>query len=142
MKVMVFGTFDIIHPGHLNFFAQAKKRGEYLIVVGGRDETIKEVKGRYPKNREKQRLSALKELEIVDKAVMGNLTPKDRPSGHEDKYLVIKEYKPDIICLGYDQKFFIPGLKKWIKNNKLNIKVYKIRAYKPQIYKTSLIMKR
>ena len=32
-KVIVFGSFDYIHPGHLNFFEQAKSYGDYLIVV-------------------------------------------------------------------------------------------------------------
>ena len=32
-KVMVFGTFDGVHPGHENFFEQAKQHGDYLIAV-------------------------------------------------------------------------------------------------------------
>ena len=40
-RVLIFGTFDGIHEGHLNLFKQAKKYGDYLIVVVGRDENIK-----------------------------------------------------------------------------------------------------
>ena len=37
--VMCAGTFDIVHPGHLYFFSEAKKLGDKLIVVVARDET-------------------------------------------------------------------------------------------------------
>ena len=32
-RVICFGTFDHLHPGHLNYFQQAKELGDYLIVV-------------------------------------------------------------------------------------------------------------
>ena len=62
--VMVFGTFDILHPGHINFFKQAKKYGN-LIAVIARDRTVKQVKGRLPKYSEKQRLKAILSLFCV-----------------------------------------------------------------------------
>ena len=55
-KVMVFGTFDILHPGHLNFFKQAREFGNFLIAVIARDKTVLKIKGRLPKNNEKKRL--------------------------------------------------------------------------------------
>jgi len=125
-KVMVFGTFDIIHPGHKNFFKQARKYGEYLIVVVARDKTVKEVKGKMPANNEKARLDNIKKSGLVNEAVLGNL---------KDKYKNIKELKPDVICLGYDQINFTDKL------NNFNIKVIKLKPYKPEIYKTSIIIK-
>jgi len=38
-KVICFGTFDLLHLGHLNYFQQAKKQGDYLIVVIATDKT-------------------------------------------------------------------------------------------------------
>ena len=93
-KIMVFGTFDILHPGHLNFFKQAKKLGDYLIVIIGRDETVQKIKGRFPQNNEKKRLDKIKQQKIVDKTLLGNL---------DDPYKIIKQEKPDIVALGYDQ---------------------------------------
>ena len=45
-KVMVFGTFDIIHKGHINMLIQAKKLGDFLVVVLACDKTIEAVKNR------------------------------------------------------------------------------------------------
>ena len=123
-KVMVFGTFDILHKGHKNFFKQAGKYGDYLIVVVARDKTVKEVKGKLPRHNEKIRKSNLVKVKLADKIILGNL---------KDKYLKIREESPDVICLGYDQKNFTNGL------SKLKIKVVKLKSYKPTVYKSSLI---
>jgi len=119
-KVMVFGTFDVLHKGHLNFFKQGRKYGDYLIAVVARDKTVKEIKGRFPRNNEKKRLQKVKRY--ADKAVLGYI---------KNKYKVISRFKPDVICLGYDQKEFIKGLKRF------NIKVKRLKAYKPHKYKSS-----
>lgn len=125
-KVMVFGTFDIIHPGHRNLFKQAREYGDYLIVVAARDKTVLKVKGKLPVNNEKIRLDNIIKSNLADKAVLGDL---------KDKYKKIKDLKPDIVCLGYDQKYFIGGL------SNLNIKIVKLKSYKPNIYKSSKIIK-
>ena len=91
---MAFGTFDLLHPGHINFLSQAKKHGE-LIVIIARDRTVKKIKGKLPLHNEKQRLGAVKSLKLASKVILGSLI---------DKYAAIKKYKPDIIALGYDQK--------------------------------------
>ena len=127
-KVMVFGTFDILHPGHLNFFKQAREFGNFLIAVIARDKTVLKIKGRLPKNNEKKRLNNLKNNNLIDKAILGGL---------KDKYEIIKKLKPDIICLGYDQKAFIEELKNKIKDFGLKIKIVRLKSYKPEIYKSS-----
>ena len=126
---MAFGTFDILHPGHINFLNQAKRHGR-LIVVIARDETVKQVKGRLPKHSEKQRLKAILSLNLADIAVLGSLN---------DKYAAIKKYKPEVIALGYDQKYFVDQLEKELKKIKLKTKVVRLKAYKPNKYKTSII---
>ena len=117
-KVMVFGTFDKLHKGHLNFFSQAEKYGK-LVVVVARDKTVLEVKGKKAKNNEKKRL---KQVRKHSRAILGMI---------KDKYKIIKKEKPDVICLGYDQKSFIKGLKKF------KIKIVKLKAYKAHKYKSS-----
>ena len=103
--VMVFGTFDVFHAGHEDFLNQAKTLGDYLIVVVARDATVKNVKGEYPEGNEKKRANAIRETELADKVVIGY---------NDDKYRVIKKYKPNVIALGYDQFVFTYKLNKMI----------------------------
>lgn len=126
---MVFGTFNRIHPGHMHLFTQAKKYGDYLIAVAGRDETVKKIKGKLPKNNEKKRLENLKTIKIVDKAVLGNL---------KDQFLVIEEYLPTYICLGYDQESFITKkLEEEMKKRHIKVKIIRLRPYMSDVYKSS-----
>ena len=94
-EVMCSGTFDIIHPGHLYYFSEAKKYGDELVVVVARDQNSKIFKGNNPLHNEKERLKAVRMLKIVDKAVLGN---------KGNIFDITKEINPDVICLGYDQK--------------------------------------
>jgi FAD synthetase len=130
MKVLTFGTFDILYPGHISFLEQAKGYGDYLVAVVGRDETVKKIKGKHPKNNELKRLNRVEGLGLASKVILGDL---------KDPYKVIKEEKPDIICLGYDQKSFIKNLEEKIKEFKLNTKIVRLKAYKPNKYKSSLL---
>ncbi len=126
---MVFGTFDGLHKGHLSFFRQAKKYGNNLIAVIARSSTVKAQKGRLPLFSEKMRLEALKHVKIISRARLGHRI---------DHCRVIWQEKPDIICLGYDQKIS-PRLEKQIR--KLGVNIVRLKSYKPEIYKSSLFRK-
>jgi FAD synthetase len=130
--VMVFGTFDILHHGHINFFTQAKKYGNYLIVIVARDKNVRKSKGKNSKYDESTRLVRVRKLKIVNKAKLGDLY---------DKFKVISEEKPDVICLGYDQKISISDLQKKLGNLEVKAKVCRLKPYKPEIYKTSKLKK-
>jgi len=123
--VMTFGTFDKLHQGHLSYLRQAGKQGDYLIVVVGRDKTVFKIKGRLPSQNEKQRLQKVKENKMVDKAVLGQL---------RDRFAVIKKYKPDIICLGYDQVVNLDKLREIFRG-----KIVRVKPHREKIYKSSLI---
>jgi len=123
MKSIVFGTFDALHKGHLNYFLQARKHGDYLIAVVARDKNVFRIKGRFPKHNEKERLRKVRKY--VDKAVLGFIY---------DKFKVISLLKPDIICLGYDQKADIKSLRKF------KIPIKRMKAYKDHKYKSSKII--
>ncbi len=131
-RVLVFGTFDGLHPGHINFFGQAKKLGGHLAAVVARDVTVNLVKGHFPKRSELLRLAAVKQCKLIDEAMLGNL---------ESPYEIIKKIKPDIIALGYDQTSFTTGLPEHIKKEDLNIEIVRLKSYKPETYHTSLIKK-
>lgn len=121
--VMCFGTFDKFHPGHLAYLKQAKTKGDFLIAVVARDKNVLKYKGRLPRQNELQRLLNVKQAKIVNLAVLGYL---------RDCLRVIKKYRPDVICLGYDQRFNLNKLKKAFGG-----KIYRLKAYKPHLYKSS-----
>ena len=121
---MVFGTFDILHPGHLFLFKEAKKLGDSLTVVVARDTTVQAVKNIKTQNKEDERLKNIIDLNIADKIILGNT---------EDKYQVIRDERPDIIALGYDQSAFTEGLNK----NFPTIKIVRLKPYKEDTYKSS-----
>lgn len=128
-KVMVFGSFDYVHAGHSYFLKEAKKYGS-LVVVIARDVTIKKVKGRMPRFGEEERKKAIKDLGIADKVILGS---------EGDKYNVIEDEKPNIICLGYDQKAFVDNLSEELKKRDVSAKIVRIGAYHPEKYKSSLL---
>ena len=129
--VLVFGTFDILHAGHIHMLSEAKTYGDYLTVVVSRDDTTTQVKGDRPVFEEKDRLKSIEGTGIADKVRLGNLG--------EDKYKVIAEENPDIIALGYDQIAFVDKLK---ENIKPTIKIVRLNAYFPEIFKSSKIKER
>ena len=131
-KVMCAGTFDIIHPGHLYYLSEAKKYGDKLIVVVARDETSKSFKGKKPFHNEKERLEAVRMLNVVDEAILGK---------HGNIFDIIEEIKPDVICLGYDQNVQKQQLEDELKKRGVKADVVRIGAYMQHVYKSSKLSK-
>jgi FAD synthetase len=129
-RVLVFGTFDGLHPGHINFFEQAKKLGDRLTAVVARDATVNEVKGHFPKRSELLRLKAVKQCKLVDEAMLGNIG---------NPYEIIKKIRPDIIALGYDQTSFTANLESELKKAEISAKIARLNPYKPEIHHSSII---
>ena len=132
IKVLVFGSFDLLHEGHKHFFNEAKKLGDSLHVVVARDSSIKSLKGHESKFNEDERVEHIKKLEIVDEVRLGY---------EGDKWKVIEEIKPDIIALGYDQDSYTEGLEKGMLDRNLKVKIVRLGSYIPEKYKSSLIKK-
>jgi FAD synthetase len=119
VEVMATGTFDILHMGHIYFLKEAKKLGDKLYVVVACDSTVRKLKHE-PVTPEKMRLDIIKELKIVDEAFLGH---------EEDMYEVVKEIKPDIIALGYDQIYNAEDIKHELKKRNLSVKVVRLPKY-------------
>lgn len=134
-KIMVFGTFDGLHQGHLNFFSQARNLSEnpYLIVSIARDVNIQKIKGALPEKKEKERLLLLKQSKLADRVVL---------SGLESHLVHILKEKPEIIALGYDQRAYVKNLKTDLKNKGLEVKIVRLKPYKETIYKNHLLKKK
>lgn len=131
-KIMVFGTFDGLHPGHLNFFKQAKSLAEksYLIVSIARDKNVLRIKKKIPMLNERQRLILVKKSKLIDKVVL---------SGAINHLPHIIKERPDIIALGYDQSAYVKNLKYDLKNKGIFVKVVRLKPYKEKIYKNNLL---
>jgi len=133
--IMLFGTFDHLHAGHENLFVQAKELSKRLtnpliVAVLARDKTVKQIKGKAPINNEKSRLKNLEETSWSNVVILGE---------KKDKTKVIRRYRPSIIALGYDQFAFTHQLEKLIIDLNLDAKIVRLKPYRPDIYKSSLI---
>ncbi len=96
IKVMASGVFDVLHLGHIHYLKESKSFGNYLIVVVASDYTAK----KHGKNlifNENERRDLISELKVVDKAIIGHSS--------DNIFQTVNEIKPDIITLGYNQKF-------------------------------------
>ena len=133
-SVMCFGTFDIVHKGHIDYLRQAKQQGDMLIVVVAQDVTVRKFKKNLPFQTQEERMQAVKELNIADKVVRGY---------KDDYFQIIEEENPAVLCLGYDQNNSITQqLWSELQKRKLNTQIIRLSAYKPQIYKSSLLKKK
>lgn len=129
-KVMCSGTFDILHEGHKFYLTEAKKLGDFLVVVVARDETVKAVKQQPPMHSENERLKNLRQLGIADKVILGNLG---------DKLKVVDDERPQVLCLGYDQTFFTDKIKEKLLQRGLDVEVVRLPAFRSDVYKSSLL---
>lgn len=132
VKIMLFGTFEIIHPGHLDFFRQARAlaKNPWLIVSVSRDINAERVKHRKLLSNEAFRLKQVQKAPGVDQAMLG---------GRRQYFNHIRRQNPDIIALGYDQKAYVTELRRDLKKAKMMTRIVRLRAYKSESYKTSLI---
>lgn len=130
--VLVFGTFDILHAGHLSVFRQAKSLGDRLIVVIARDKTVQKVKGRLPFHTERERRAFLQHIDYVDAAVFGDQL---------DVYKVIRRIRPDVIALGYDQKAFVGALGPALQQMRPAPRMVRLKPYRQRRHKTGRIRK-
>jgi FAD synthetase len=95
VRVMTTGVFDLLHPGHIAMLEEAAKLGDELVVVIARDESAEKEKHR-PITPEEHRRRMVEALKPVSRAVLGH---------RGDYYRIVEELRPDVIALGFDQKY-------------------------------------
>jgi glycerol-3-phosphate cytidylyltransferase len=94
-KVITYGTFDIIHPGHIHLFKKAKSLGDYLIVGLSTDEFAKE-KGKTVSLNYAERKTIIQSIRYVDEVIPEH--------SHDQKEKDVKKYGIDIFVMGGDYK--------------------------------------
>lgn len=67
-KVITYGTFDLIHHGHINILSRAKEQGDYLIVGLSSDE-FNELKGKAAYHAYEERKLILEAIKYVDEVI-------------------------------------------------------------------------
>ena len=93
--VLTGGCFDILHIGHIRFLSEAKRMGDYLVVLLESDQKVKDLKGKNrPVFTQEERAEMLSALGSVDLVV---LLPT---MGNESDYLdLAMEINPDVIAV-------------------------------------------
>ena len=120
-KVLIAGTFDILHPGHIYLIQEAAKLGDVYVVVAT-DRNREFYSGEAPIVPEKQRLEVIRNIKNVKDAKIGR---------HDNDTLkTVEEINPDIILLGPDQKFSMEKLQNALKMRGMDkIKVKRLENY-------------
>jgi rfaE bifunctional protein nucleotidyltransferase chain/domain len=97
-KIVVNGTFDILHRGHIELLNYAAGLGDYLLVCIDSDALVSFKKGPdRPVNTQWDRMLMLKNLKAVNEVRIFN--------SDEDLEQQLVEYQPDIMVKGSDYRF-------------------------------------
>lgn len=92
-RVLTYGTFDLLHYGHINLLKRAKALGDYLIVALSTDD-FNEVKGKKAYHNYETRKKMLEAVRYVDLVI-----PEEN---WEQKIDDVKKYQVDIVVMGSD----------------------------------------
>ena len=94
-RILTYGTFDLLHYGHIRILERAKKMGDYLIVALSTDEfnAIKNKKAYHNYETRKKMLEAIRYVDLV--------IPEN---DWEQKIGDVKKYEVDVVVMGSDWK--------------------------------------
>lgn len=104
-RVITYGTFDLLHYGHINLLKRAKALGDYLVVVLSSDEFNSIEKGKTTYFTYEERKKLLEAIRYVDLVV-----PEEN---WEQKISDVQEYKIDTFVIGDDWKGKFDFLKEY-----------------------------
>ena len=93
-KVMIAGTFDLIHTGHLSLIEAAATIGDVYVIIA-RDSSVEKFKGQVPIMPENQRMKIIRNIKGVKHVELG--------SDKEDWLIRIVEIRPELFLLGPNQ---------------------------------------
>ncbi len=131
--VMAAGTFEILHPGHLEYLREAWKLG-YVTAVVSSDENAEKAKGRRILIPQKQRAEVLSNLYYVHRVVLGS------PG---DIFDILEVVKPEVVLLGPDQRVSEARVREEARKRGLDVEVYRLGELKQcELCGTSKIVKR
>lgn len=131
VTICCFGSFDIIHPGHIAYLTEASLRGNRLVVVVTPDKAIQRYKGHTPVFSQQERMRIVSALRVVDRVILGDV---------DESWNVLKKITSDIIFLGYDQQRAKQSLCASKVYHSLGSPPIMIaRAYRPKRYHSTIL---
>ncbi len=92
-RILTYGTFDLLHYGHIRILKRAKELGDYLVVALSTDE-FNAIKGKKAYHNYETRKKMLEAIRYVDLVIPEN--------EWEQKLQDIKDYKIDVVVMGDD----------------------------------------
>jgi len=130
-KVLIFGVFDMLHPGHIYFIDQAIVLGQELHINLATDEYVRQYKNKNPINSYEQRKQALEHMYNQVFVHKGDIDM--------GQWSVVKKINPDIIAIGYDQSL----LKQALISSGLvdDAHLIDILPFHPELYSTTNLNK-
>ncbi len=93
-RIITYGTFDLLHYGHINLLRRAKAMGDYLVVVLSTDEFNWEEKKKKCYFSYEERINLLEAIRYVDLVIPEN--------NWEQKAVDVQEYHIDTFVMGDD----------------------------------------
>ncbi len=105
-RIITYGTFDLLHYGHINLLKRAKEQGDYLIVGLSSDE-FNELKGKESYFTYDERKHLLEAIRYVDLVI--------KEETWEQKIDDIRKYQVDYFVMGNDWEGKFDALKELCK---------------------------
>ena len=108
-RILVNGTFDIVHPGHLALLNYARSLGDFLVVAIDSDRRVQELKGPdRPVNNQQERRMLLENLRAVDEVqvfdsdqelvdIVASCAIMVKGSDYRDQHIVGQDVCPELI---------------------------------------------
>lgn len=94
MTVITFGTFDILHYGHIRILERALEHGSRLVVGVSSDQLNIDKKGRPPVYSEEERVAIMRAIRYVDDVFV--------EESLEQKREYIQQFNADVLVMGDD----------------------------------------
>ncbi len=132
-RVVVFGVFDVLHPGHAAFLRRARALGDELVVVVTRDARVRREKGRLPVFGERERRSLVAAFKWTDRAVLGESA---------GRWTMLSRLKPAVIALGHDQSIARPEVMRQIAALRVRPRIVTLPRMGKKHHASSLIKAR
>ncbi|MEL9990950.1 MAG: DUF357 domain-containing protein [Thermoproteus sp.] len=129
-KVLIAGTFELLHPGHISYMEQAWRLGRVVAVVS-RDVNAARIKSRSVVVPAENRVKVVSSVYYVHKARLG----------YEDDMLrVVEEERPDVILLGANQPFDEKSLYEKLRRRGIEAQILRADPHNCDLCSTSKII--